>query len=243
MFEKKRHHCPYTRTTTHTPTLPNIDVMAPPRPIAALPVSVASQLRSGIVIPSLPAVLVELVQNSLDARARSIAVVVDLDRWSIRCDDDGCGLGRDDLRCVGRERYWTTKDNDGDQTFGFRGEALASVAQVAVLEILTRRDTDGAGEGDGETHELLVRDGIVAREGVARSKRTAAGTTVWARDIFYKARFKPCCWNDRADNDCTCSGPSAAGHTPLRPLDRPSSHPFATPSRHSHCCIHSFPSL
>ena len=155
--------------------------MAPPAPIAALTASTTSQLRSGIVIPSLPAVLLELVQNSLDARASSIQVVLDLERWSIRCDDDGCGLARDDLRRVGQERYWTSKADGGHETFGFRGEALASVGEVAVLEVLTRRDT-----GDGDSYSLLVRDGKVAFEGVARTKRVAGGTTVWARDIFYK---------------------------------------------------------
>ena len=160
----------------------------PPQAIVALPVSTTSQLQSGVVIPSLPAVLIELVQNSLDARATSVQVTVDLSRWSIKCEDDGCGLSRDDLQLLGRERNLTSKlDPTGEgpvETFGFRGEALASVGQVAVLEVLTRRD-----HGDGESYSLVVRDGKIALEGIAKTKRVAGGTTVWARDIFYNVRL------------------------------------------------------
>ncbi|KAL8286704.1 hypothetical protein RQP46_004232 [Phenoliferia psychrophenolica] len=97
-------------------------------------------------------------------------------------------MSKDDLRQVGQERYSTSKhqpgqDSDaGTETFGFRGEALASVAMVAVLEVQTRRDS----LDEGETYSLVVKDGLRAFEGVARTKRTAGGTTVWARDIFYK---------------------------------------------------------
>ncbi|KAL8286717.1 hypothetical protein RQP46_004245 [Phenoliferia psychrophenolica] len=125
----------------------------------------------------------------LDAGSRAISVQLDLDRWSIKCDDDGCGMSRDDLHQVGQERYSTSKHQprEGDaeaeaETFGFRREALASVAMVAVLEVQTRRDS----LDEGETYSLVVKDGLRAFEGVARTKRTAGGTTVWARDIFYK---------------------------------------------------------
>ncbi|KAK4698542.1 hypothetical protein P7C70_g7732, partial [Phenoliferia sp. Uapishka_3] len=153
--------------------------------ITALPESTRSLLRSSVVIPSLPSVLLELVQNSLDARATSINVFVNLDRWSIKCEDDGCGFSREELGLLGRERYWTSKvgaDREDDvETFGFRGEALASLADIALLEVLTKRERDG-----GESYSLVVKGGKLAFEGVAKTKRTAGGTTVWARDIFYK---------------------------------------------------------
>lgn len=163
--------------------------------ISSLPQTTVSQLRSALVIPTLPAILVELIQNSLDAQSSAIHVVLDLDRWTIKCEDDGQGMTSDELSQIGT-RYSTSKlDQRGRmqevETFGFRGEALASIADAALLEILTRRDQAGL---DGETYTLVLRgEERLVVEQVAKVKRQAHGTTVWARDIFYKVLYPTFC--------------------------------------------------
>lgn len=69
--------------------------------IQKLPEEVISQLRSSFVIQSLPACLVELVQNALDARATSIEIGVGLDSWQCSVTDNGCGIEYSSLRRVG----------------------------------------------------------------------------------------------------------------------------------------------
>lgn len=168
--------------------------MAPPtpsrppdsiQPIKPLPESTTHLLRSTLVIPSLPSCLVELVQNALDAQASKIEVSIDLDTWTIRCDDNGCGMDLDTLRALGEgERYWTSKAMPGDalhETFGFRGEALASMAQNGLLEIVTEKH-----EGS-QALSLVIRGGKRLYVGKAiMGRATGRGSTVWVRDLFYK---------------------------------------------------------
>ncbi|GAA5949089.1 hypothetical protein JCM21900_004855 [Sporobolomyces salmonicolor] len=158
----------------------------PPLPhIRPLPRRTASLLRSSIVIPSLPSILAELVHNALDARATQVHLTVDLDTWSIKCDDNGSGISPEGLATLEHEgRYSTSKlpGSDGQparHAYGFRGEALASLAEVGLLEVRTRT-------AHGETHELVLRGGATLSRGVSSIKRTGQGTTVWVRDIFYK---------------------------------------------------------
>ena len=160
------------------------------RPILPLEPKSVSLLRSTLVIPSFPAILVEFVQNSLDAGAGSISLYLDLDRWSIKCEDDGNGMASTDLeRIAGGERYWTSKLGDGLEigqvdTFGFRGEALASIADVSTLEVLTRSRRDV----EGESYSLILKDGERLCSGAAGTRRNGPGTTVWARDVFSRVR-------------------------------------------------------
>lgn len=167
--------------------------------IAPLPDSTKSLLRSTLIIPSLPSILIELVQNSLDAQSNNVILSFDLDRWTIKCEDDGWGLTRNEMRRVGGERYWTSKLEQDDEkmekvnTFGFRGEALASLADVGMLEILTRSRRDENTMLDeevsvlgGESYSLLFRGGERIYNGTAKVKRNSIGTTVWVRDIFYQ---------------------------------------------------------
>ncbi|GAA5920751.1 hypothetical protein JCM1841_004163 [Sporobolomyces salmonicolor] len=157
----------------------------PPPHIRPLPPRTASLLRSSIVIPSLPSILAELVHNALDARATQVHLTVDLDTWSIKCDDNGSGISPQGLATLEHEgRYSTSKLPGSDSqppwhAYGFRGEALASLADVGLLEVRTRT-------AQGETHELVLRGGATLSRGVSSIKRTAQGTTVWVRDIFYK---------------------------------------------------------
>lgn len=167
--------------------------------ILPLPAATTSLLRSNLVIPSLPSIFVELLQNSIDADSTTIALFVDLNRWTIKCADDGRGIEWDRAAAtmaVG-ERYWSSKaateGMNRVETFGFRGEALASMADIALLEVLTRprrtQKEDAEAEAEGESYSLIVRGGTKLAEGRAKRKRSSTGTTVWVREIFYKVCY------------------------------------------------------
>lgn len=111
--------------------------------IQLLPDSVANQIAAGEVIQRPASVIKELVENAIDAGARSIKVlVVDAGRTSIQVIDDGRGMSDTDAR-LAFERHATSKIRQADdlfalRTMGFRGEALASIAAVAQVELRTR---------------------------------------------------------------------------------------------------------
>jgi DNA mismatch repair protein MutL len=148
-------------------------------PIRRLDPLTIDRIAAGEVIERPAAAIKELVENALDARAKSIEVTIEAGgRRLIRVVDDGHGLDGADL-ALSVERHATSKIPDGDlmqiATFGFRGEALPSIASVSRLEIRTR--------GPGAEHglRLLVEDGIkTAIEPCA----CATGARVEARDLF-----------------------------------------------------------
>ena len=108
--------------------------------IHLLPDSVANQIAAGEVIQRPASVIKELVENSVDAGATTIhVIVVDAGRTSIQVIDDGKGMSETDAR-LAFERHATSKISQaGDlfalRTMGFRGEALASIAAVAQVEL------------------------------------------------------------------------------------------------------------
>ena len=118
--------------------------------IQLLPDSVANQIAAGEVIQRPASVIKELVENAVDAGAKTINVlVVDAGRTSIQVIDDGCGMSETDAR-LAFERHATSKIRKADDLFslhtmGFRGEALPSIAAVAQVELRTRRQTDEIG--------------------------------------------------------------------------------------------------
>ena len=111
--------------------------------IQLLPDSVANQIAAGEVIQRPASVIKELVENAVDAGASTIQViVVDAGRTSIQVIDDGKGMSETDAR-LAFERHATSKIRKADDLFalhtmGFRGEALASIAAVAQVELQTR---------------------------------------------------------------------------------------------------------
>ena len=118
--------------------------------IHLLPDSVANQIAAGEVIQRPASVIKELVENSVDAGATTIhVIVVDAGRTSIQVIDDGKGMSETDAR-LSFERHATSKIHQADdlfalRTMGFRGEALASIAAVAQVELQTRRQEDEIG--------------------------------------------------------------------------------------------------
>jgi DNA mismatch repair protein MutL len=149
--------------------------------IRLLPETVASQVAAGEVVERPASVVKELVENSIDAGARKIDVVVRRGGISlVRVIDDGCGMDRDDA-LLSLERHATSKirsakDLESVATLGFRGEALPSIASVARFRLTTREAGAVAGT------EIVVNGGKID---VVRDGGEAPGTQVEVRSIFY----------------------------------------------------------
>jgi len=148
-------------------------------PIRRLDPLTIDRIAAGEVIERPAAAIKELVENALDAGAKSIEVTIEAGgRRLIRVVDDGHGLDEADLT-LAVERHATSKLIDGDlmriASFGFRGEALPSIASVSRLEIRTRSP------GSAHGLRLHVEDGV-KRE--IEPCACAAGARVEARDLF-----------------------------------------------------------
>jgi len=149
--------------------------------IHLLPDSVANQIAAGEVIQRPASVIKELVENAVDAGATSIEIVVkDAGKTLIQIVDNGCGMSVTDAR-MAFERHATSKIRCADDLFtlhtmGFRGEALPSVAAVAEVEVITRR------EGDELGTRLVIRGSkFESQEPCAAAK----GTSIKVKNLFY----------------------------------------------------------
>ena len=158
------------------------------RLIHILPERVASQIAAGEVVERPASALKELVENSLDAGARTVSIEIARGGAGlIAVTDDGCGMGREDA-VVALRRHATSKIRDAAdlvaiRTMGFRGEALASIASVAHFKMVTRRPDDLAGiELDADAGEVASM----------RECAAAAGTRIEVRELFFNtpARLK-----------------------------------------------------
>ncbi|MEX0935532.1 MAG: DNA mismatch repair endonuclease MutL, partial [Gemmatimonadota bacterium] len=153
------------------------------RTIHILPDSVANQIAAGEVVERPASVVKELVENAIDAGARRIDVRLERGgKRLVRVSDDGWGMGREDA-ILSLDRHATSKisethDLQGVPTFGFRGEALPSIASVARFTLETRLEDDGIGT------RIRVRGGTI--EGVDDVARTR-GTTVTVENLFFNA--------------------------------------------------------
>ena len=149
--------------------------------IQLLPDSVANQIAAGEVIQRPASVIKELVENAVDAGAKTIdVVVVDAGRTSIQVIDDGKGMSETDAR-LAFERHATSKIRQADdlfalQTMGFRGEALASIAAVAQVEMKTRTGSDDIG-----TLVTISGSKIIGQEATA----CRVGTNITVKNLFY----------------------------------------------------------
>ncbi len=147
--------------------------------IRVLPDQVANQIAAGEVVERPASVLKELVENALDAGAARLDLV-----WEeggkrlLSVADDGCGMDRDELY-LALERHATSKIHSADDlghlaSYGFRGEALPSIASV------TRFELHSAGE-EGAGHRLRAEFGVIKEVQPAPRSR---GTSVTIRDLF-----------------------------------------------------------
>ena len=149
-------------------------------PIRVLEQTVAAKIAAGEVVERPASVVKELVENSLDAGASQVSVETRGGGVSlIRVTDNGSGIPPGEIETA-FDRYATSKvstveDLDSIVTFGFRGEALPSIAAMAVVEIVTCT----AGESAGDF--VSLQNGAVVEH---RSEGHAPGTTVTVRDLF-----------------------------------------------------------
>ncbi|MBO4894509.1 MAG: DNA mismatch repair endonuclease MutL [Clostridia bacterium] len=156
--------------------------------INVLPKSLAELIAAGEVVERPASVVKELLENSIDAGAKNITVEIKNGGISyIRITDDGSGIEREDIRNAflshATSKISTSEDLNSIFTLGFRGEALASVAAVSKVEVLTRTADEEFGTRycieSGE--EVLLDDA-----------GCPLGTTIVVRDLFYStpARMK-----------------------------------------------------
>jgi DNA mismatch repair protein MutL len=149
--------------------------------IKILPDNLANQIAAGEVVERPASVIKELVENSIDAGAKNIKVEIELGgRRLMRITDDGEGMVRDDA-ILAFERHATSKiktleDLAKIATLGFRGEALASIASVAKVELITKIADETAA-----TRVYIEGGKLVDVKDIARS----VGTTITVRDLFY----------------------------------------------------------
>ncbi|MFZ0916299.1 MAG: DNA mismatch repair endonuclease MutL, partial [Candidatus Udaeobacter sp.] len=149
--------------------------------IRLLSETVASQVAAGEVVERPASVVKELIENSLDAGAQKIDIIIRRGGISlVRVIDDGCGMDRDDA-LLSLERHATSKirsaaDLQAVATLGFRGEALPSIASVSRFRLATRETDAIAGT------EIIINGGKID---VVRDGGEAPGTQVEVRSLFY----------------------------------------------------------
>ena len=149
--------------------------------IRVLPGNLANQIAAGEVVERPASVVKELVENSIDAGARRIAIAIELGgKRLIRVEDDGQGMVPEDAR-LAVERHATSKiaraeDLDGIATLGFRGEALPSIASVSHLVLRSRAHGTVSGT------EVRVNGGAIAS---VAEVGMPEGTSIEVADLFY----------------------------------------------------------
>ena len=156
--------------------------------INVLPKEVYSLIAAGEVVERPMSIVKEMIENSIDAGAKHITVEIKNGGTTyIRITDDGCGIAGEDVKKVfishATSKISTGSDLDSIATLGFRGEAMASIAAVAKVELLTK----------AENEETGVRYEIAGGEELDFSDAGCPqGTTVVVRDIFFNvpARMK-----------------------------------------------------
>ncbi|MEN7548475.1 DNA mismatch repair endonuclease MutL [Rapidithrix thailandica] len=149
--------------------------------INLLPETLANQIAAGEVVQRPSSVVKELLENALDAQAQNIKLIVkDAGKTLVQVIDDGVGMSETDARmCF--ERHATSKISKTDdlfaiKTFGFRGEAMASIAAVAQVELKTRREDDETG------CRIDIRGSEVKEQ---EPTACAKGASISVKNLFY----------------------------------------------------------
>jgi len=149
--------------------------------IRLLPDSVANQIAAGEVIQRPGSAVKELLENGIDAGGDNIELIIkDAGKTLIQIIDNGCGMSPTDAR-MSFERHATSKIKTADdlfriRTLGFRGEALASIAAIAQVELKTRRHEDELG-----THIIIEGSTIKSQQPCA----SPAGTSLMIKNLFF----------------------------------------------------------
>lgn len=152
-----------------------------PDRIQLLPDSIANQIAAGEVVQRPSSVVKELIENSIDAGATTVKLIVkDAGKTLLHIIDDGQGMSETDAR-MSLERHATSKIRKAEDLFsiltmGFRGEALASIAAVAQMEMKTR-------PADQELGTLLLVEGSEVKRQEPAACET--GTSIAVRNLFY----------------------------------------------------------
>ncbi|GAA3969990.1 DNA mismatch repair endonuclease MutL [Mucilaginibacter dorajii] len=149
--------------------------------IQLLPDAVANQIAAGEVVQRPASAVKELVENAIDAGAGKIQLIIkDAGKSLIQVIDDGCGMSLTDARmCF--ERHATSKIRKADdlfaiRTMGFRGEAMASIAAIAQVELKTRRHEDELG-----TCIFIEGSEVISQEACSAN----TGTSISVKNLFY----------------------------------------------------------
>ncbi|WP_420576335.1 DNA mismatch repair endonuclease MutL [Ekhidna sp.] len=149
--------------------------------IHLLPDSIANQIAAGEVVQRPASVVKEMLENSVDAGATSIKLIVkEAGKSLIQVVDNGCGMSGTDAR-MSFERHATSKIRTSDdlfkiKTLGFRGEAMASIAAVAQVELKTRQEEDELG-----TQLIIESSEVKSQEPIAYNQ----GTSICVKNLFY----------------------------------------------------------
>ena len=157
--------------------------------IKQLPVSLAAKLRAPLVINSLAQAVEELAANSVDAQATVVDILVDLSSLSLTVKDDGHGVDQASFHSLA-VRHATSKLqklrqlSSGVSTLGFKGEALASMADMSLLQIISKA------KGSFETNMKLLKGGKVVKQGLANEQRQKIGTIVCLKDFMFNQPVK-----------------------------------------------------
>lgn len=149
--------------------------------ISLLPDHVANQIAAGEVIQRPASVVKELLENAVDAKARTIQLIIkNAGKTLVQVIDDGEGMSKEDLR-LAFERHATSKINLAEDLFGlttkgFRGEALASIAAIAHVETYTRTNKDEV------SHSLKIEGSKVIDQFISTQPQ---GTSISVKSLFY----------------------------------------------------------
>ena len=149
--------------------------------IKLLPDSVANQIAAGEVIQRPASVIKELVENAIDAGADNIKIILkDAGRTLIQVVDNGCGMSPTDAR-LAFERHATSKIKEAADLFalhtmGFRGEALASIAAIAQVDLRTMKRGDSIGT------RLIISGSKVESQ---QPEACAPGSNMMVKNLFF----------------------------------------------------------
>ncbi|MGL5429013.1 MAG: DNA mismatch repair endonuclease MutL, partial [Cetobacterium sp.] len=155
--------------------------------IKILDESLSNMIAAGEVVENPASLIKELLENSLDADSKYIRIDIKKGGKDIKLTDDGKGMSREDLLlCI--ERHATSKISSKDDlfnlnTYGFRGEALSSIAAVSKMIISTKRKDDSIG------HSINVSGGKITN---LKEIQKSSGTEIDIKDLFFNtpARLK-----------------------------------------------------